>query len=209
MKKYICPFLASISVAALLAATGCGTSPPARYYALQPVAVTADRAAVIEGLVISAGRIETPDYLDRPQIITRDGDQLMLGQFDRWAEPLGITVNRAFAGNLRRQLPGADVIRFPTPSYLQIDYRLVGRVTQFEAHEGDGVVLTLTWGIFDGDRQLVFSTGEATYRAPIQGSGDYAAIVAAMNSALATFSADVASQLIRIAQKRTESDTSD
>ena len=62
--------------------------------------------AAAQGPVIGVGPITVPKYLDRPQIVTRSGrNQLALGEFDRWAEPLQDNVLRVLAENLAFLIP--------------------------------------------------------------------------------------------------------
>jgi uncharacterized lipoprotein YmbA len=60
--------------------------------------------------VVQLRQIGLAKYLDRPQIVRSTEDhRIMLGNNERWGEPLGAMLSRVLAENLRQRLPGAVV----------------------------------------------------------------------------------------------------
>jgi hypothetical protein len=85
---------------------GClgGASAPTRFYTLVPVAVPpteANPSAAERGPAIGVGPVTLPGYLDRREIVTRRGrDEIELGEFDLWSEPLKDGATRVLGEDL-------------------------------------------------------------------------------------------------------------
>jgi uncharacterized lipoprotein YmbA len=59
--------------------------------------------------------VSLPDYLDRPEIVTRTGDYgVRLGELDKWAEPLEPMFLRLLAERLRRETGSREVVLLPS-----------------------------------------------------------------------------------------------
>ena len=72
----------------ILALTGCAGSESVRYYVLSATPAGPVGAAVRD-IPVGVGPVELPEYLDRPQIVTRTSqNELNVADFDRWAESL-------------------------------------------------------------------------------------------------------------------------
>ncbi|AAU90523.1 putative lipoprotein [Methylococcus capsulatus str. Bath] len=179
------------SLGALLL-TGCGTSPDTRFYVLSAVQEPARALAGQEReIALGVGPVELPEYLDRPQIVTRrDPNELQLAEFDKWAESLKDGVTQVLAENLATRLPSRKVVTYPWKRSAQVDYQLVVKVTRFEGSGGEAV-LSVRWSVSSGDGKTELLVRESRYAEPAAGT-DYRATVAAMNRALARFSRDVA-----------------
>ena len=65
------------------------SSPSARFYTLHADTTRVDSGSQTFGDAwVGVGPIDVPDYLDRPQIVTRgDRHRLKIHEFDRWADP--------------------------------------------------------------------------------------------------------------------------
>jgi uncharacterized lipoprotein YmbA len=76
----------------LFAWGGCASTKPARFYTLSPLDGTGERSGTVpaeQRIAVAVGPIAIPDYLDRPQILTRSGPrELELSEFERWAGSL-------------------------------------------------------------------------------------------------------------------------
>ena len=101
----------AILAAALLA--GCvGTSAPARFFLLTPLADAPERAESPE-TVVRLANVELPRYLATPEIVVRENaNELHLAKYDRWGEPLQDNFSRVLAKNLTILLPEVHVSRF-------------------------------------------------------------------------------------------------
>jgi len=88
------PALFAICVA-LLSLTGCigGSSPAIKFYVLNPVNAQSQDDSEASPLHIEITAVRLPQYLERPQIVTRTGDnRLLLSEFNQWG------------GNLRKDM---------------------------------------------------------------------------------------------------------
>jgi hypothetical protein len=183
-------------LAALLLVAACGTTPPTRFYALDPVASTAPVAAGT-GKTTSAIGVKTvavPAAVDRPQIVVRSGDaRVVLDDFNRWAGPLRDEIARVVAGNLASDLGGPVITvssALPAPSNLMV----LLDVQRFDAKLGEGVEVDVVWVVRRAIEEAPGRSGRSATREKAEGSG-YEALIAAYNRALASVSKDIAATI--------------
>jgi uncharacterized lipoprotein YmbA len=196
---------------------GCSSTPPTRFYVLSAIA---DQAPVFtgKGPAIGIGPITLPQYLNRPQIVTRvSGNQLAVAEFDQWGGDLNDNLTRTLAANLSNLLQTDRVSLFPWKDEAPIDYQVTIDVENFEQDVDGSSVLTAYWSIVDprsGKVKLVHrssyrdkgdaaASGAAESTATSQGGGaqPYGAIVAAMSRNLGTLSRDIASAITSLKGK--------
>jgi uncharacterized lipoprotein YmbA len=187
------PSLFALVLAALLSMAGCG-SQPTRFYTLAPLSASAaNSAASGTGLAVGLGPVDLPKSMDRPQIVTRSGaNELVLGEFDRWAEPIQDNVIQVLAENLALLLPTQKVLLYPWSRSTELDYQVVARVVRFDRAAGGDAALKVRWSVLSpasGGNELL--ARESNYAQRPAGP-DYKATVEAMNQALNDFSRDVA-----------------
>ena len=95
-----------ISLCILMALAGCGTSPEPDYYVLSPVdGVIAPNI----NLSVRVNRPTLPAYLDRPEIVHQNGEQVSIDEFRRWASPLDSMAEEILASDLRQRLPASTI----------------------------------------------------------------------------------------------------
>ena len=138
-------------VASLLGLGACADTP-SRFYLLNTLTAseTVLATAAARGPVIGVGPVTVPKYLDRPQIVTRVGrNQLALGEFDRWAEPLQDNIFRVLAQNLMRLIPTDQILLHPWPRSATLDYQVSVEVLQFDGWFGGESTLLARWSILD------------------------------------------------------------
>ncbi len=184
--------------------TGCASSPASKFYQLNPVqnttSVTSD-GSPDQIQVIAIGPVRIPDYLDRPQIVTRSGkNELKLSEFDRWAGSLESDVNRVLVEDISSLLPADrfSVVRW-TPyleSQVPASYRVEVLVERFEGTLGDSALLKVQWGVLSKDRSLLLQK-ESLISEQMNGSS-YDALVAAMSSALERLSRDISGGIVSV-----------
>jgi len=186
---------------------GCASSPSSKFYQLNPLqnrtSITPD-AFPEQKQIIAIGPVRIPDYLDRPQIVTRAGtNELKLSEFDRWAGSLESDVIRVLVEDISSLLP-ADrffvVSWTPYPeSQMPASYRVEVRVDRFEGTLADSVLLKAQWQVFARNRSLLLAS-ESIIRDQINGSS-YEALIASMSSALEKLSRDIAGGIRSVFQK--------
>lgn len=187
---------AGLLVLVLVALTNCSASQPTSFYTLS--GFDSDGAATAEqSMRLGVGPIYLPAYLDRPQVVTRNGTNRMnVSEFDQWAEPLETTFQRVLTENLSRQLNTDRIATLPARRNMPLDHQVEVDVTRFDADETGRVVLDARWRIFDGrgDRLLHRGRSLAVERTPTV--GDYEQIAAAMSHCLGAMSKEIADALV-------------
>lgn len=199
------PLIALGLLVVILAA--CASSPSSKFYQLNPLQDSASitRAASPErNLIIAIGPVHIPDYLDRPQIVTRfNKNELKFSEFERWAGSLESDVTRVLVEDISSLLPTDrfSVVRW-TPyleSQLPASYRVEVLVERFEGTLGDSVLLKAQWRIFAHNRHLLLKR-ESLIREQINGSS-YEALVASMSNTLEKLSRDISGGINSVLQQ--------
>lgn len=173
---------------------GCASSPPVQFYALDTVPRTS--GTMDGGVTIGLGPMNFPDYLKRPQIVKRTtGSEMIIDEFQRWAEPVDRSFNRILAANVDDMLDSAVVVVFPYSMNIRIDMRVIGRVFRFDTDTAGLAVLDVQWAAGDGKDNTIVEPRRSHYEARVAEPQDYDAIVMALNETLDAFSQDVAAAL--------------
>ena len=141
-------------------AAGCSSSPIARFYTLNPLGhQEASQPAPLGAhpVSVSIAPVEIPDYLDRNQIVTRDGSNaLKLAEFDRWGGSLDENITSVLVENLSGLLASYRVAAYPRLWPEKPDYWVGVRVLRLDCMPGDRVELKAQWLVTaEQDRQVV------------------------------------------------------
>ena len=189
--------IVGLALAGLLA--GCAVTRPTSFYTLSPVTEPEVAKRSADGLVIGLGPITLPLYLDRPDIVTREGsNQMRLAEFDKWAEPLEPLLTRIMAEDLYALLDASDVIPIPQRGDVPLDRVIEVDIGRFDADAAGQVVLDARWRIFRGDNETLLASGRSQVTEQGAPVPDYSAIVAAMSRAVGQASEDIAADLTRL-----------
>lgn len=187
-------FLATVTV--LLA--GCASSPSARFYTLTPLGHQEAKAPLpgaATPVSVSIAPVEIPDYLDRPQIVTRDGrNELRLAEFDRWAGSLSDNISAVLAENLSTLLGSDQVSVYPRMRAEQADYSVTMRVLRLDCVPGDRVFLKVQWTVFAGKDGKDVATRMATFTESLS-DNRYETVVAAVSNTLEQVSREIAREI--------------
>mgnify|MGYP000004657022 CR=1 FL=1 len=71
----------------LVGLVGCATTPSSNFFVLSAGEVPTQGSP--SGIALSIGPVDLPRYLDRPQIVSREGDnRLEVDEFNRWGGAL-------------------------------------------------------------------------------------------------------------------------
>jgi hypothetical protein len=203
------PLALLLSLLACLLLSGCaGSSAATRFYLLSPPAGGVARAvpAVPAGpgtpqARVAVGPVSVASYLDRPQIVTREGDGVRLGlaEFDRWAEPLAESLPRVLAEDVSRALGGEHVLVFPGVKADDADIRVAVDVTRLDGSLGGTVVLDAWWALLDRSGATL-RRGRMVERRPA--GDDYAALVTAQGGLTAALADTVAAAVREVLPRR-------
>ncbi|MFA7383233.1 MAG: PqiC family protein [Desulfurivibrionaceae bacterium] len=176
---------------------GCARTAPASYYQLSPMEVARNTPVNTEAdtMVLGIGPVRLPDYLDRPQLVTRSApNRLQLADRHRWAEPLGQNISRVVGENLAALLGIDRILFYPWPVSRGADYQLVVEVLHFE-NESDGAArLVALWSVKGKGNAIVLPERRSSHLAPAA-SRDQDGQVAALNQALGSFCLEIAKAL--------------
>jgi len=185
---------------------GCASSPPVRFYTLTPVGNQEAQRSSPEGASHVAVRVmpvEIPDYLDRPQIMTRDGrNALKLAEFDRWAGSLSDNIAAVLAENLGLSLGSDRIFVAPGLGGEKADYSVTMQVIRLDSHPGDQVLLKARWTVFAGQGRADAATQVATFSHRLNDSR-YETIVSGISQTLEQLSREIALEIIHLSQGAT------
>ena len=184
-----------IVIISLMVMAGCGSSPTVNYYTLHTIETRLAQDDE-DSAILALGALRMPEYLNRSQMVTRGpGAEIIVDEFNRWAEPLSEAIHRVLAGNLDVLLSSVVVIAYPSSAVLDVDYRLVGRFGRLDADQNGKVVLEVQWGIADSAGSILLSPRRARFESQATNPGDPGSIAQAMSDVLAQFSRDIASKI--------------
>ena len=188
-------------IAAPLLLSGCSESKPSRFFVLTPLAATTDTGG--RGPALGVGPVVIPQYLDRPEIVTRSSDnQLQLAEFDQWGGRISDNITRALAENLSGILKTDRVSIYPWTDASALTDQISVDITQFERDPSGAVTLTAFWSISDAQSGKVLFNGRSNIQKPVgatsAGADAYAAIAAAMSEALASLSQEIAAAISKL-----------
>ena len=186
-----CLGLASIAIVA-----GCAETPPTRFYTLT-TPITADPVGGApprkpNEVSFAVGPVAVADFLDRPQIVRRvDERQLTVSDFDHWAEPLESLIARTLAEHLADIIGAEDVAILPSQRPLDLDWAVGVDVLRFDADADGRAVAEFRWRL-TGASPSDLLRSEKTTSVVASPPGDFDALVAALDGAVADLAREIA-----------------
>ena len=186
---------------------GCSRTQTARFYtlnALTDAQAGGQAVASDQGVAVGLGPIRLPEYLDRPQIVTRvSPNEVRFAEYHRWAGPLAGDLSNILAENLSILLGTDHIALYPWKSTTPIACRVEIEVSRFDGKPGDNVLLQSQWIVFSKDRKRVLGTKTSSISEPVNGKG-YDALVAAQSRALAALGREIAEAIRSLPQDTPE-----
>ncbi len=181
---------------------GCSSTPPTHFYVLTPLLSSEAlglATVAARGPSVGLGPVTLPQYLDRPQIVSRASRaKLNLGEFDQWAAPLKGSVASVLAENLSMLVPTDHIAVYPWPRSTMIDYQIAVDIIRFDGSMGGEVLLLVRWSIVGNDgKELVKK--KSRFKQQVA-SSDYEATVTAMSRALEALSREMAGALHNVSR---------
>jgi uncharacterized protein len=187
------------SLGALLAALALGclgpSTPEPRYFTLAEAgAAQATPVAERPELGLVLGLVELPRYLDRSELVTRDGaHRLRVWNEVRWGGSLRTDVARAVADDLAQQLGTTHIAAYPAEARFPVSYRILLELLEFGSAPGEPVVLRARWTLAGADGHALVARETKLAQPPASGSWeDY---VAAQRAALGVLTREIAEQI--------------
>ena len=174
---------------------GCASTPAARFYTLTPLVAQETKpssSSATNKVSVVIAPVEISDYLERPQIVTRDGrNELRLAEFDRWAGSLSDNIASVTAENLAQLLGTDRVFVLPRERGERPDYSVSMRVLRLDCVPGDQVLLKVQWTVFAGPERKDVATRVTTCTERVTDT-QYATMVAAVSRTLEQVSREIA-----------------
>ncbi len=196
MAKFAVSARALVLAAAL--ASACSSAPPVRFYVVTPLAVPAPaQRAPGPGVAVAAVRL--PEYLERPQLVTRSGDhRLQLEEYHQWGGNLAKDLTRVMAENLSLLLGSDAVVASPHTQRTRPDYRVEIEVLRFERGSDARVHLAAKWWLRRGaDGSPLASPTTVLASEPLPEAASAELTVAAMSGVYGELSRVIAQAVLR------------
>lgn len=196
--------IVTIMLASVLLGSGCaGRSAPSEFYTLSAL-LQGDSAAGVsatrEDLAIGVGPASFPEFLDRPQIVTRtSAHRLHFDEFHRWGGLLQSDFLLVLGENLSTLLGTNRILVYPAEPSFEITHRVVLAVQAYEGTLGDGATLSVRWAVVEprSSRALVVRQSRITETVS---TSDYEALVTAQSRTLAALSREIAEAIAGLAK---------
>jgi uncharacterized lipoprotein YmbA len=179
----------------------CSSTPTTQFYKLNslPSGQQENPAAILgDDIAIGVGPVELPEFLDRPQIVTRKSqNRLEISEFHRWATSFPRDFSRVLAKNISTLLPTNRVEIYPWADNFSPIYQIKLEVEQFDGRLGEQVFLRVIWSVVGEEGVNELMVRKTLIEEPVL-TNDYEGLVAAKSNALATLSREIAEEIRRL-----------
>lgn len=190
----------SAALVLALALGGCiamSKSPTPRFYALQAIdeSYAGEKFNIPSSVIIGIGPVKVPEYLNRPQIVTQDTNNLItFAQFDRWGEPLDLALLRLVSANLSVMLPDATLEISPWNLAIPVKYQVIMDVVRLESRLDKDVSLTVQWSVIDLENKKMMLIKRSEFSQPIE-PHNYSGLARTLSMECASLSDKIAKTL--------------
>jgi uncharacterized lipoprotein YmbA len=192
--------LAGALAAGLLGGCLGGGSPAPRFYTLSSAsgAAAGPPLASRPELGLAVGPLELPRFLDRPELVTRDGShRLVVADSHRWGGSLRSDVLRVVADDLGRLLGTVRVAVYPDAPRFRADYRVLLDLRELDAVPGQQVHLRVRWTVTSVADGKALAVEETAVEQPVA-SADFEDVVAAESAALGAVTRAIAARIAQL-----------
>lgn len=189
-------------VLALAFAAGClGGSPRPQFFTLCPASGPGAGAALASlpelGLVV--GPLDLPRFLDRPELVTRDGaHHLLVADAERWGGSLRSDILHRVADGLSGLLGTVHVAVYPAEPRFRARYRILLDVRELDAVRGEKVTLRLRWTVASLPDGRAVAVEESVVEQRVA-SASFEDLVAAESAALDEVTRRIAERIAQLA----------
>lgn len=186
--------------------TGCAhhTESP-RYFVLSPIKETVllSESDPSKKYIIGVGPIKLPKYLSRSQIVRFSGEnEIVLEDYNRWAEPVEQNFMRVLRINLTRLLESSYAIGYPWERTVKPRLQVMLDVHQFETAADGTVSLNAHWTIFDLSKNKNIKIVRKFIYSNKLDKINYSNIVAQKSKALEYLSQDISKEIKKLLDQR-------
>lgn len=150
-------------------------------------------------LSVEVAALRLPQYLERPQIVTRSSDnRLELAEYDQWGGNLRKNMIRILAENLSRLLATPDIAISPHRPSVSPDFRVEVEVMQFEKTADGQVRLSAQWRLSKGRKGTPLTVRVSHLAHPVVSTEPgYAETVAAMSALFGELSQIIGQAIVK------------
>jgi uncharacterized lipoprotein YmbA len=183
---------------------GCiGSKVPAtRFYILNPMDADIrllDERETKEELSIEVASIRLPQYLERPQIVTRSSkNRLELAEFHQWGGNLRKNMIRVLAKNLSQLLATSKIAISPHHPPSPPDFRIALEIMKFERDSDGKVKLSGQWRLTGGKTGKALAARISDLASPaIENDKDLESTVHAMSALMGELSRIIGLEILK------------
>ena len=183
----------------VLGLSGCLSIPTSRTPQFYTLSAAGDPASqklkIASDVIIGVGPIKIPNYLDRPQIVTRDKNKMLqFAQFDRWGEALDTGLARLIREDLTIMLPQAKLTLYPWNPSIAVKYQVVVEIVQLDSELDQNMDLVVQWTIIDVQNSKALVIKRSEFHQPIIPQ-NYLGLTQMLSTACASLSSQIAEAL--------------
>ena len=187
----------------ILSVSGCASSktPVTHFYILDPCdSITLPAGQMAQKSIFSIGvtSFRLPQYLERPQIVTRSSEnKLVLAEFHQWGGNLRKNMTRVLAKNLSQLMGTPEIFIYPDIPQSPPDFRVELTVMKFERDPDRKVRLSAQWRLFGDKDKVPLKTEITTLESPaVTGISGMAETVKAMSRLMGELSLIIGKELL-------------
>ena len=172
-------------------------SPTPRFYMLSAINETqvSKKINITPGVIIGVGPVKIPEFLDRPQMVTKDKEGILkFDEFDRWGESLDLGVARLIREDLTVMLPGAKLTLYPWNPSIAVKYQVVVEVVQLDSELDKDMSFVVQWMVIDVQNSKTVIIKRSEFRQPIIPQ-NYSGLAKTLSTACASLSSQIAQAL--------------
>ena len=173
-------------------------SPTPRFYMLSFIDKTqvSKKINISPVVLIGVGPVKIPEYLDRPQMVTKDKEGILkFDEFDRWGESLDLGLARLIREDLTVILPGSKLTLYPWNPSIAVKYQVIVEVVQLDSELDKEMFLVVQWTIIDVQNSKVVIIKRSEFHQPINPQ-NYAGLAQTLSTACASLSSQIAQALV-------------
>ena len=152
-----------------------------------------------EPLSLEVASLRLPQYLERPQIVTRStGNRLELAEFHQWGGNLRKNMMRVLAKNLSQLLATPNVFLSPHQPRTPPDFRIDIEVMKFERDPDGKVRLSVQWILSRGqDRKPLITQMTDLTGQEEQTESDLETTVSSMSALMGELSVIISREILK------------
>lgn len=178
-------------------------SPTPRFYMLSAINDTqvSKKINIKPGSIIGVGPVKIPEFLDRPQIVTKDKQGILkFDEFNRWGESLDLGIARLIREDLTVMVPGTKLTLYPWNPSIAVKYQVVVEVVQLDSELDKDMFFVAQWTVIDVPNSKAIIIKRSEFHQPIMPQ-NYMGLAQTLSKACASLSSQIAEALTMLKTK--------